>query len=53
MARSAPDGSNICFAFNLQGCDKAKDGKRCRRGLHVCARPGCHGAHSLKACPQA
>ena len=41
-----PDGSNICFKYNIEGCDEAADGLSCRRGKHCCAK--CFGNHSLK-----
>ena len=41
-----PDGSNICFKYNIEGCDEAADGASCRRGKHCCAK--CFGSHSLK-----
>lgn len=41
----------ICFAFNLDGCDKAKAGEVCPRGAHVCSKPGCYQPHSQRNCP--
>ena len=41
-----PDGSNICFTYNIEGCDDASDGSTCKRGKHCCAK--CFGNHSLK-----
>ena len=41
-----PDGSNICFKYNIEGCDEAADGSSCRRGKHCCAK--CFANHSLK-----
>ena len=41
-----PDGSNICFKYNIEGCDDASDGSTCKRGKHCCAK--CFGNHSLK-----
>ena len=41
-----PDGSNICFRYNIEGCDEAADGSACKRGKHCCAK--CFGNHSLK-----
>ena len=41
-----PDGSNICFKYNIEGCDDAADGSSCRRGKHCCAK--CFANHSLK-----
>lgn len=38
----------ICYNYNLPaGCTGAPDGGRCNRGMHVCAEPGCEGAHPL------
>ena len=48
MAYMTDRDEPICFAYNLDGCDKADSGERCPRGLHVCARPGCFKAHSQK-----
>lgn len=45
-----PDGTPICFAWNLGGCDKAKAGQRCDRGMHVCTKIGCQGNHSAANC---
>jgi hypothetical protein len=55
MSSSTPQGSPICFNFNLDGC---KPGERCPKGFHVCCRPGCgkqdHGCmdhdHAVKPC---
>ena len=41
-----PDGSNICFKYNIEGCEDASDGASCKRGKHCCAK--CFGNHSLK-----
>jgi hypothetical protein len=42
-------GEPICFAYNLPGgCTQAAPGRRCQRGLHVCAEPGCTAHHSLQ-----
>ena len=32
------DGVPVCFNFNLRGCQGAKPGERCQKGLHVCAK---------------
>jgi hypothetical protein len=32
------DGVQVCFNFNLRGCQGAKPGQRCQKGLHVCAK---------------
>ena len=45
---STKAGKRICWAFNLEcGCDQAKPGEECPRGLHVCMEPGCQKNHSL------
>ena len=41
-----PSGENLCFAYNIGGCQDAADGVKCRRGLHVCAK--CFGLHSIQ-----
>ena len=41
-----PDGSNICFKYNIEGCDDAADGASCKRGKHCCAK--CFSNHSMK-----
>ena len=41
-----PDGSNICFKYNIEGCDDAADGGSCKRGKHCCAK--CFASHSMK-----
>ena len=41
-----PDGSNICFKYNIEGCDDAADGASCKRGKRCCAK--CFGSHSMK-----
>ena len=41
-----PDGSNICFKYNIEGCNDAADGGSCKRGKHCCAK--CFASHSLK-----
>eukprot|EP00971_Amphidinium_carterae_P258359 5128051-Amphidinium_carterae.1 len=48
---SAPDGKNLCMVFQTPaGCPYAKPGKRCLKGYHLCARPGCQGKHPAHAC---
>ncbi len=48
------DGVPICFNYNLNGCSDARPGERCRRGLHVCAEPGCQSrSHGLRGHPGA
>ena len=45
------EGRNICFAFNSPaGCTYAKPGSTCKRGVHLCAKPGCAGRHSAIGC---
>ena len=41
-----PDGANLCFKYNLEGCSDGADGGECPKGKHVCAK--CFGAHSIK-----
>lgn len=41
-----PSGENLCYACNINGCNEAADGAKCRRGLHVCAK--CFGLHSIQ-----
>ena len=45
-------GVPICFSFNCaSGCSNPLDPKGgCRKGKHVCARPGCGGPHSAQNC---
>lgn len=51
MDHTTPSGEPICFRYNLPGgCSAAADGMKCNKGVHRCARPGCHGAHSLQSC---
>lgn len=41
-----PNGENICFGFNLDGCkSKLRAGEKCKRGHHVCWLIGCGKAH--------
>ena len=44
-------GRNICYAFNLNGCNRKVTNGGCDRGVHVCMRKGCGGDHSQKSCP--
>ena len=48
MEPTGQDGAPRCCAFNMDGCNKAKPGKKCPKGLHVCMRPGCGRAHSQR-----
>ena len=41
-----PDGENLCFKYNLDGCEDAADGAACPKGKHVCAK--CFGTHGIK-----
>ena len=42
-------GDRLCWAYNLpQGCNSARPGEKCDRGLHLCAEPGCEKPHSLQ-----
>ena len=45
-----PDGTPLCFGFNLGRCDAARSGHKCARGLHACTRPGCGGNHRALDC---
>ena len=40
------------FAYNLGGCDGARDGKRCPKGWHLCAEPKCLQPHGLSSHPK-
>eukprot|EP00434_Breviolum_minutum_P036743 symbB.v1.2.032570.t1/scaffold3868.1/size49036/4 len=42
LASKTPDGREICYAFNSQGCRG-----RCGR-VHVCRVAGCYGDHSAR-----
>ena len=35
-SQTTKEGKPICNAYNRQQCSYAKDGKRCKRGFHVC-----------------
>ena len=35
-ATATKEGKPLCFTYNQAGCNFAKDGKRCRRGFHLC-----------------
>ena len=38
-----PDGKNVCYKYNVEGCSEAADGASCSKGEHVCAtRFGTH-----------
>ena len=45
---STAKGEPICFAYNLDGCDKASPGQRCPKGWHCCMRPGCGKPHGQR-----
>ncbi|MCP4240434.1 MAG: hypothetical protein GY772_07695 [bacterium] len=45
-----PDGRRICFGFNLNTCNKAQAGAACDKGVHVCTKRGCGGAHRASEC---
>ena len=48
-AHQTPKGHRLCWGFNLPcGCDAAKPGGKCDKGLHLCAEPGCLKPHSLQ-----
>ena len=46
------NGDPLCFAYNLGGCDAARDGERCPKGWHLCAEPKCLQPHGLSAHPK-
>jgi hypothetical protein len=51
MVQADDEGNFLCWNFNLScGCPHAKPGARCRRGRHICCKPGCGGNHSLQQC---
>ena len=52
-ASMTPAGERICFAFNIDGCDKCEAGQTCDKGKHVCAIKGCHGPHPKSQCNNA
>jgi hypothetical protein len=40
------EGKALCFGYQkVKGCDKAKDGEACSRGLHLCWFRDCQEAH--------
>ena len=43
-------GDPICFDYNMAGCNNARDGERCSRGVHVCTKIGCQRAHPAGRC---
>ena len=54
---SAYHGKRLCFGYNLPtGCSGKVDPvtHECSKGLHICARPKCHGNHSAqhRDCPE-
>ena len=45
-------GQNICFSANMEcGCQNAKWGELCYKGLHVCMKCG-GGGHGASSCPK-
>ena len=48
---SAVNGKRICFAYNIDGCDKAEAGAECPKGWHLCATKGCGEKHPRFSCP--
>ena len=42
---SSSGGKRLCFAYNINGCDKAQPGERCDKGYHLCATKNCGGKH--------
>ena len=49
-ASTTPDGSRICFGFNIDGCSKAALGESCEKGKHVCCTRGCFEKHPHFSC---
>jgi len=47
---STGDGKRLCFAYNINGCDKAQPGERCDKGYHLCATKNCGGKHPHYSC---
>jgi len=43
-------GERVCIAFNSSGCQEAKPGQKCSKGLHICAKKSCGGSHSATGC---
>ena len=52
-ASMTPCGKRLCFAYNIDGCDKAEPGQACDRGYHLCAVKNCHGPHPKSQCNNA
>ena len=51
MNATTKHGKKYCFAFNLaNGCEYAKPGAWCKKGLHGCMK--CGGPHAAIACPK-
>ena len=46
LCPTTPSGDPCCYDFNLNKCQRAKNGERCPRGWHVCVRHGCGKPHS-------
>ena len=51
-ASATPEGKRLCFAYNIDGCDKAAAGDSREKGVHVCATKGCFGNHPHYSCPK-
>ena len=51
-ASCLPNGSRLCFAYNIDGCNKAQAGETCERGYHLCATKGCGEKHPHHSCPK-
>jgi hypothetical protein len=44
-------GDRACTDFNLPcGCTLCAVGEKCTKGIHLCMKPRCGGAHSLQEC---
>ena len=44
-----PDGTPLCFGFNLGTCKAVKPGESCSKGYHGCMEPGCDKDHPCTA----
>ena len=40
-----PEGKNICYKYNIEGCSEGADGASCSKGEHLCAK--CFGPHPI------
>ena len=49
MEITTAKGEPLCFAYNLGGCEKAKDGEKCEKGWHLCSRLKCAKPHGQRS----